>query len=62
MMKKMKELAALEDVSVSDLVRKATQFWIERYPVKMPKRQQVPVVDAGRCLVSADAMKETIYE
>jgi len=62
MMKQMRELASREDVSISDLVRKATESWIERYPLQKPKRHRVPVVDAGRCLLDVDAMKEAIYE
>ena len=62
MMKQMRELAAREDVSVSDLVRKATQSWMERFPVNNPTRRQVPVIDAGRCLLDSDELKEALYE
>lgn len=62
LMKQMRELAAREDISISDIVRKATENWLERYPAKKPSQQKVPVVDTGRCLVDSKAMKEALYE
>ena len=62
MMKRIRKLAAQEDVSISDLVRRATDCWLERFPVKTTAPRKVPVIDAGRCLLDTDAMKEALHE
>ena len=62
MMKRMKEIAQQEDVSISDLVRRATDTWIERFPTYMKPTRKVPVINAGRCLLDSESMKEALHE
>jgi len=62
LMRKMRRVAEQVDLPVSEVVRRATEQWLERFPEQSMTPRQVPVVDAGRCLVSAAEMKEAIYE
>lgn len=62
MMGKLREIAAREDRPISEIVRGATAMWLERFPEKKPGRKKVPVIDAGRCLLDAEGMKEALHE
>lgn len=63
LMQKMRMTAEREDISVSDLVRRATDHWLARFPTgHRDQRREMPVVDAGRCLVDAQQMKEILHE
>jgi len=62
MMKRLREVADREDVPLSELVRRATALWLDRLPRIETKVRPVPVVNAGRCLLDADAMKEALHE
>ena len=63
LMRKMRRVAGQVDLPVSEIVRRATEQWLGRFPEE-PKtgRPGVPLVDAGKCLISAEQMKEAIYE
>lgn len=62
MMRRLREVAESEDVPLSEIIRKATSMWLERLPKQEAKVKQIPVVDAGRCLLGAEAMKEALHE
>lgn len=62
MMLRMRRVAKRVDLPVSEVVRRATEQWLERFPEEAKALRTVPVVDAGKCLVSAAEMREAIYE
>ena len=62
LMRKMRLVAGQVDLPVSEVVRRATEQWLERFPDVAGKRKSVPLIDAGKCLVSAADMREAIYE
>ena len=65
LMSRLKEVAAAEDRPVSEIVRRATEAWLERLPLKLPKKGEVkavPVFDGGRVLVTAEDLREQLYE
>jgi len=61
-MKRMRETAQRLDIPVSEIVRRATDIWLERFPEKPSQQVQVPVIRAGACLIDAQDMRESIYE
>ena len=62
MMVRMRRVAKRIDLPVSEVVRRATEQWLERFPEETKAAKNVPLVDAGKCLVSAAEMREAIYE
>ena len=62
MMARMREVACKEDIPVSDIVRRATALWLKRIPESKTSEKKVPVINAGKCLLDANAMKEALYE
>ncbi|MFV0336755.1 MAG: ribbon-helix-helix protein, CopG family [Chthoniobacterales bacterium] len=62
MMARLRLLAQREDVPLSEIVRKATAQWLERFPKEDARVKSVPLINAGRCLLDADAMKEALHE
>jgi hypothetical protein len=62
MMNKLRKIAKQEDVPVSEIVRKAADLWLKRFPDKPASKKNVPTIDAGACMMSADDMKEAMYE
>ena len=62
LMVKMKRVAGQVDLPVSEVVRRATEQWLERFPDQPKSMKSVPLVDAGKCLVSAAEMREAVYE
>lgn len=62
LMRKMRRVAGQVDLPVSEVVRRATEQWLERFPDGAGKIKTVPLIDAGRCLVAAENMREAIYE
>lgn len=62
MMRRLREEADREDVPLSEIIRKATAHWLDRLPSQARRLTRVPVVDAGRCLLDADGMKEALHE
>ena len=61
-MKKMKGVAQRLDIPVSEVVRRATDRWLERFPESPAEKNKVPVIHAGRCLIDAEDMRDAIYE
>ena len=62
MMQRVREAARREDVPVSEIIRKALTLWLDRQPNQEAPIKHVPVINAGRCLLNADAMKEALHE
>lgn len=62
LMERMRKLSERLDLPVSEIVRRATESWLDRIPEAPRTNLQVPTVDAGRCLLSADEMREAFYE
>ncbi len=61
-MQKMRRVAEEIDLPVSEVVRRATEQWLERFPKESKAAKSVPFVNAGKCLVTAAEMREAIYE
>ncbi len=62
LLKKMKGVAQRLDIPVSEVVRRATDRWLERFPESPAEKNKVPVIHAGRCLIDAEDMRDAIYE
>lgn len=62
LMKKMKGVARRLDIPVSEVVRRATGRWLERFPDSPTEKLKVPVIHAGRCLMDAQDMRDALYE
>jgi len=61
-MERMREVAERADLPVSEIVRRATENWLDRIPAEPKARLEVPTVDAGRCLIAAEDMRDALYE
>lgn len=62
LMNRMRRVAKRLDIPVSEVVRRAAENWLDHFPEKEPARTSVPTVNAGRCLASAEEMRDLIYE
>jgi hypothetical protein len=62
LIERMRYVSKRIDIPVSELVRRATEKWLERIPEIPRVRPEVPTVSAGRCLIDADQMREAFYE
>jgi len=63
LMLRMREIAESEDLPVSEIVRRATSAWLEKFPQKTPtKKREVPVVDLGECTFDPTNLREYLYE
>lgn len=63
LMKKLKGVAKRLDIPVSEVVRRATDRWLEKFPESPSENNnKVPVIHAGRCLIDAQDMRDSIYE
>jgi hypothetical protein len=62
LMQKLRRVAGQIDLPVSEVVRRATEQWLEHFPDKINPAKAVPVVNAGKGLVRAEDMREAIYE
>lgn len=61
-MRRMREVARRMDLPVSEIVRRATEGWLEKIPSNPKSVREVPVIQAGRCLMKADKMRDAFYE
>jgi predicted DNA-binding protein len=62
LMERMRSVAKQIDLPVSEIVRRATERWLERMPDAPSQKLSVPTVSAGRCLIEAEDMREAFYE
>lgn len=61
-MKKMRSVAKSVDIPVSEVVRRATENWLERFPEVRGDSLEVPVVHAGKCLIEREDFRSAAYE
>jgi len=63
LMRRLREFAEREDLPVSEVVRRASETWLDRYPETKPSSApRVPVVSLGKVLVEADDLRDACYE
>ena len=62
LMERMRRTAERIDLPVSEIVRRATERWLDRIPDAPRQNLKVPTVDAGPCLIAAEEMREAFYE
>lgn len=61
MMRRLREVAAREDRPMSEIVRRATEEWLESQPTGPAWEGEVPVFDLGVRVKDPDTLKELIY-
>ncbi len=62
-MRKMKSVAKKIDIPVSEVLRISVENQLERYPDGFEEgKLEVPVVNAGKCLLPTDRIRDAIYE
>ncbi len=62
-MRKLRATAETEDMPVSEVIRRATELWLDRFPAKPGlKVKAVPVVRLGKCKVAPEDLRDKIYE
>ena len=62
LMGKLRAVAAEEDRPVSELIRRAVEKFLEMKPEKPRQRRELPTFHGGKILVSAENLKEVIYD
>lgn len=62
-LRRLRRISERVDRPVSELIRRATEQWLEKLPPDefSPEGQRVPVFSGGKVMVSAEEMKEAIY-
>ena len=61
LMSKLREFAEAQDLPVSEVVRRASEFWLDRCILPPKTKKAVPVFDGGDILVKAKNLRESIY-
>jgi hypothetical protein len=64
-MRRLREVARIEDRPMSELIRRATERWLERLPDQPPKpgeRVELPAFDLGVRVTDPRRLKEAIYD
>jgi len=63
-MKRVKQLSKRLDMPVSEIVRRATETWIEKHPSAPATngKLKVPTVSCGNSLIDASDMRDAAYE
>jgi metal-responsive CopG/Arc/MetJ family transcriptional regulator len=62
LMGKLRAVAAEEDRPVSELIRRAVEKFLEMKPAKMRPSKELPTFRGGKILVSAENLKDAIYD
>jgi len=62
LMGRIREVAFEEDRPVSEIIRRAVEKFLEMKPEKAHKTSQLPTFKGGRILVSAENLKDAIYD
>jgi len=62
LMGKLRAVAAEEDRPVSELIRRAVEKFLEMKPTKARSAKELPTFRGGKILVSAENLKDVIYE
>ena len=60
-MRRLREVAAREDRPMSEIVRRATEGWLESQPDGPPWEGPLPVFDLGIRVTDTDEFKEVLY-
>jgi len=61
LLRKVRNLAELEDRPVSEVIRRAVEQFIEMNPSRPKAERTLPTFRGGEILVSAGGLKENIY-
>jgi len=64
LMRRLRELAALEDRPLSEVIRRAVERFVEQSPCRealKPDARRLPTFKGGRLLVDSADMKQAIY-
>jgi hypothetical protein len=62
LMAKIRCLAQEEDRPVSEVIRRAVETFLEMKPAKPKQARQLPTFRGGEILVSAENLKENLYD
>jgi len=62
LMSRVRSIAAEEDRPVSEIIRRAVERFLEMRPEKPIQHRQMPTFRGGKILVSAECLKEAIYD
>jgi metal-responsive CopG/Arc/MetJ family transcriptional regulator len=63
LMQRLRQYAKQEDLPVSEVIRRASETWLARYPESAPHQSpKVPVQHLGKMLIDADVMRDAFYE
>lgn len=62
LMSRVRSIAAEEDRPVSEIIRRAVERFLEMRPEKPIQRPRLPTFRGGKILVSAEYLKEAIYD
>lgn len=62
LMGRIREVAVEEDRPVSEVIRRAVEKFLEMKPEKPRKTRQLPTFQGGRILVSAENLKDALYD
>jgi hypothetical protein len=62
-LRRLKELARREDRPLSEIIRRATEAYLDRLPdeLETDRRLQIPVFDGGRTLASPGSFRDLAY-
>lgn len=62
LMRKLRAAASEEDRPVSELIRRAVEMFLEMKPEKPRQHQELPTFRGGQILVSAENLKDVLYD
>ncbi len=62
LMGKLRAIAAEEDRPVSELIRRAVEKFLEMKPERMRPSRELPTIRGGKILVSAENLKDVLYD
>lgn len=60
-MRRLREAAAREDRPISELIRRATESYLDKLPGSGAEPRDIPVFDGGETLVPAEQMRDVAY-
>lgn len=60
-MRRLKETAEREDRPMSEIVRRATEDWLDSQPAGPPWEGAIPVYDLGIRVIDPEELKELLY-
>ncbi|MCF6310958.1 MAG: hypothetical protein L3J39_00760 [Verrucomicrobiales bacterium] len=62
LVEKMLSVANASNISVSEMVQRATEKWLSSFPDLPIEKQQVPTISAGKCLINPENFRNATYE